>query len=155
MADSKKRKKVRQREIPSGKSVVQREQPGKIYQERPAWRFVNSDTKMWEFTQERLKDVWWSEILPYLKSNENRRWSEIFVEANKQNHSLKPKNLNLCAIKRLEELRIEQDAIYSLRVTGKHRIYGYFSDKVFNILWFDDDHGDNETCVCPSRKKHT
>lgn len=56
---------------------------------------------------------------------------------------------------RLEEQHIEWDSLYSLRVMGTHRIYGYIIDAVFYILWYDDMHGDNNSCVCRSYKKHT
>lgn len=42
-----------------------------------------------------------------------------------------------------------------VRITGKHRLYGFMRGAVFNVLWYDLDHGDNDTCVCRSRKKHT
>lgn len=45
--------------------------------------------------------------------------------------------------------------IISLRITENHRLYGYMSGRVFNILWYDDDHGDNNNCVCRSHLKHT
>ncbi|CUP62134.1 Uncharacterized phage-associated protein [Anaerostipes hadrus] len=32
---------------------------------------------------------------------------------------------------------------------------GYMVEKVFNILWYDDNHGDNNRCVCRSYLKHT
>ena len=60
--------------------------------------------------------------------------------------------LNKCARDRLAERMIEYEAIYSLRITGKHRLYGYIIGSTFNLLWFDDDHGDNDNCVCRSYK---
>lgn len=55
----------------------------------------------------------------------------------------------------MAERYIEAEALISLRMTGNHRLYGYMSGRVFNIIWYDDDHGDNDTCVCRSFKKHT
>lgn len=59
------------------------------------------------------------------------------------------------AQKRLAQRHIEQDSIISLRLSATHRIYGYITGAVFNILWYDGNHGDNATCVCRSRLKHT
>ncbi len=53
--------------------------------------------------------------------------------------------------KRLEE--IEQDEIalfYSLRLSGKKRMWGIKDNNIFWILWWDPFHE-----ICPSFKKHT
>lgn len=63
--------------------------------------------------------------------------------------------LNKTVQNRLDELRIETKAVISLRMKGTYRLYGYRIGNVFYILWFDTNHGDNDTCVCRSRKKHT
>lgn len=72
----------------------------------------------------------------------------------KNNHSIDVNLLNKVARDRLVELHIEAEAIVSMRLSATHRLYGYMTDKVFNILWFDDKHGDNSQCVCRSEKKH-
>lgn len=56
---------------------------------------------------------------------------------------------------RLAEKYIELDSIISLRLTGKHRLYGYIQKSTFYVLWYDDNHGDNNECVCRSNLKHT
>lgn len=78
-----------------------------------------------------------------------------FFGREKQNHSLEVGNLSAEAIKRAGQLYIEPDGILSLRLQGTHRIYGYIEDGIFNIVWFDLNHGDNDECVCRSHKKHT
>ena len=77
------------------------------------------------------------------------------VTANKQNHSLNLKDLNKVAQDRLISMYIEAESLISLRITGTHRLYGYMVGRVFTILWYDDNHGDNEKCVCRSHLKHT
>lgn len=154
MAGSKK-KKVVQKEIPKGRHIAQTQNPESYYQEYPAWGFNSCDTKMWGFTSDNIGNAFWTEILPYLKGLETRTWNDIMVNAKKQNHSIDVSNLNPAAQKRLAELYVEQDSIVSLRISATHRIYGYNVGRVFNILWYDSDHGDNDTCVCRSKKKHT
>lgn len=73
----------------------------------------------------------------------------------KQNHSLNLNDLNKIAQDRLAEKYIEAESLISLRVTATHRLYGYMTGRVFNILWYDDKHGDNSKCVCRSYLKHT
>ncbi len=82
-------------------------------------------------------------------------WSEIIVKANKQNHSIDVDSLNKVAQDKLAKLHIEAESLLSLRLRGTIRLYGFMVGPVYSILWYDDDHGDNNTCVCRSSLKHT
>ncbi|MCM1376813.1 MAG: hypothetical protein NC245_17190 [Muribaculum sp.] len=132
MADSK-RKKVIQKEAPNGKHIAQGGDPERYYLEKPAWTFANSDQEKWTFSQDRF----WAEILPRLKELETQTWSEILVHGKEQNHSLDLNKLNKVAQDRLTSKCIEAESLISLRITGKHRLYGYMTGRVFNILWYD------------------
>lgn len=155
MAGSKKDKQIKQKEIPKGKSITQGGDPEQYYSQNPAWTFANADQEMWALSQEHIRELIWSEILPKLKALETQTWGEILVRDKKQNHSLNLDDLNKVAQDRLAARYIEAESLISLRLTGNHRLYGYMSGRVFNILWYDDDHGDNNKCVCRSRLKHT
>ena len=102
-----------------------------------------------------MGDAVWTEIIPRLKDLETQTWGEILVRDKKKNHSIQVKDLNKIAQERLIMRFIEAESLLSLRITGKHRLYGYMTGRVYNILWYDDNHGDNETCVCKSNLKHT
>ena len=82
-------------------------------------------------------------------------WSEILVKDKKQNHSIIVNDLNKSAQDRLASKYIEAESLISLRLTGNHRLYGYMTGRVLNVLWYDDNHGDNNACVCRSYLKHT
>ncbi len=155
MAGSKRKKEVKQREVPDGKRIAQGGDPERYYSENPVWAFANSDQEMWAFSQEHMGELFWKEIFPRLKALETQTWSEILVRDKKQNHSLDLDELNKAAQDRLASKYIEAESLISLRITGNHRLYGYMTGRVFNVLWYDDDHGDNSTCVCRSRLKHT
>ena len=155
MAGSKKNKQIKQIERPKGKSIAQGGDPGQYYSQNPAWAFANADREMWAFSQQHIGDSIWTEIIPRLKALETQTWGEILVRDKKQNHSLNLDELNKVAQNRLAAKYIEAESLISLRLTGKHRLYGYMSGRTFNILWYDDDHGDNSTCVCRSNLKHT
>ena len=155
MADFKKRKQIKQKEIPKGKSIAQGGDPEQFYSQNPAWTFANADQEMWTFNKAHIGDLIWSEILPRLQALESQTWSEILVRNKKQNHSINVEDLNKDAQARLADRYIEAESLISLRITGCHRIYGYITGRVFNIIWYDDDHGDNNTCVCRSYLKHT
>ena len=109
----------------------------------------------WAFTKDAVGDLFWQEILPHLQALESQKWQDILLTAKKQNHSIVMDELNKVARDRLDELKIEAESIISLRLTGTHRLYGYMVGSVFNILWFDQNHGDNKDCVCRSYLKHT
>ena len=155
MADSKRKKEVKLREVPNGKRIAQGGDPERYYSETPAWTFANSDQEMWAFSRDHIGESFWTEILPRLKALESQTWSEILVRDKKQNHSLDLNQLNKIAQDRLASKYIEAESLISLRITSNHRLYGYMTGKVFNVLWYDDDHGDNSTCVCRSHLKHT
>lgn len=155
MAGSKRKKEIKQKETPKGKFIAQGGNPERYYSENPAWSFANSDQEMWAFSEDHMGSLFWTEILPRLKSLESQTWSEILVRDKMQNHSLDLSELNKVAQDRLASKYIEAESLISLRVTGSHRLYGYMTGRVFNVLWYDDDHGDNSTCVCRSRLKHT
>lgn len=155
MADFKKDKKVKQKEVPKGKVIAQGGNPEQYYSQNPAWTFENSDQDMWAFSQEHMGELIWTEILPRMKALESQTWNEILVRDKKQNHSLNLNDLNKIAQDRLAEKYIEAESLISLRVTATHRLYGYMTGRVFNILWYDDKHGNNSRCVCRSHLKHT
>lgn len=155
MAGSKRKKEVKQREIPKGKRIAQGGDPERYYSENPAWTFTNSDQEIWAFSREHMGEGFWTKILPKLKALETQTWGEILIRDKKQNHSLDLNELNKAAQDRLASKYIEAESLISLRITGSHRLYGYMTGRVFNVLWYDDDHGDNSTCVCRSHLKHT
>lgn len=155
MAASKKYKQVRQREIPKGKNIAQGGNPEQYYSENPAWSFASSDQEMWSFSQKHIGNTIWTEIIPRLRAFESQTWSEILVKDKKQNHSIIVNDLNKSAQDRLASKYIEAESLMSLRLTGNHRLYGYMTGRVLNVLWYDDNHGDNNACVCRSYLKHT
>ena len=164
---SKKKKQVKQKETPTKSKVasskkviteknpINSKDPESYYKSQPSWNFNTTDKESWAFTEDCVGDVFWSEILPKLESFEKQKWNDILVVAKKQNHSIDVENLNKIAQDRLTERRIEAGSLISLRLSGKHRIYGYMTGSVFNVLWYDNDHGNNDTCVCKSNLKHT
>lgn len=148
---NKKTKRIKQKEKPKGNNIVLSGNPEQYYNEFPSWCFSKVDEEQWSFT----KEIMWTEILPFLKKLEKKKWQTILVEEKKKNHSIRVDTLNKVAQDRLIEKHIEAESIISLRITATHRLYGYIVEKVFYILWYDNNHGDNENCVCRSHKKHT
>lgn len=130
--------------------------PEAVYRQRPTWVFSRSDQSgRWAFTRENVGDAVWSKILPFLRSIESQTWEEILIGANKQHHTIPIDKLNKCARDRMDALKLDCDEVISLRLGGTLRIYGVWQVAACAILWYDDGHGDNDTCVCRSKLKHT
>ena len=150
-----KNKAVKQAKQPIDRKAIAKKNPDQFYKQHPAWNFSSCDKEFWSLDAVEARLLFWDEILPRFQGLESQTWNEILVKAQKYNHSIYVTSLNKAATDRLAALKIEAESIISLRVTATHRVYGIMQDAVFNILWIDLDHGDNETCVCRSHKKHT
>jgi|SRR6267154_4349265 len=70
---------------------------------------------------------------------------------NNGSHFVNRKDLCLEAQKRLIHVQKEDlDQIFSLRLSGRKRIWGIKENNILWLLWWDPHHE-----VCPSHKKHT
>lgn len=66
-------------------------------------------------------------------------------------HLVQVNDLCTMAQKRLVELsKDDYEELFSLRVTGRKRIWGIKDGSILWLLWWDPEHE-----VCPSHKKHT
>ena len=89
---------------------------------------------------------WLNDILPKLRDFESMTWSEIKQAAGGRtkgtnSHTVSVEKLSQKAKNRL--LEIHQDDVkdlFSLRLTGKRRIYGIRDRRALKLLWFDKDH---------------
>jgi hypothetical protein len=129
------------------------EKPDNIACENPSWAFCRCDAGgTWAIIQGRLHTVFWDKLYPRLQAFEMVTWADI--EGN-GSHFVNVLSLNKCAQDRLKELKIFEDEIFSLRIDGTKRLYGLRPKGALVLLWYDDNHGDNDTCVCRSEQKHT
>ena len=131
MADYKK-KEIKQAHNPQNITPINTQNPDAINNTKPSWCFRTCDNELWKFNA----DEFMKEILPKLKEWEGQTWNEILVKAKKQNHSIDTQKLNNLSRERLNTLRIEANAVISLRIQSTHRLYGYRIGSVFYILWF-------------------
>jgi hypothetical protein len=70
---------------------------------------------------------------------------------NSGSHNIRVSDLSKPAQNRLTDIKQDDiDEIFSLRISGKERIFGILDRNVLKVLWWDPDHQ-----VCPSPKKHT
>ena len=158
MADSNRKKKVvKQAGSPRGKSFGNSD-PDSAIRKHLSWSFSLCDTDpsiRWSFCKERLSDTFWDLIIPRLREFESMTLADIFIQAKKQNHGIDVSKLSTAAASRLAELHIEAEAVHSLRLGGQLRLYGILDGSTYSIIWYDDGHGNNDTCVCRSNLQHT
>ncbi len=113
---------------------------------------------VWAFRIVDLGGPWcWSvirgavlaEVLARFRDYESMTWEQI--DGRTGSHGVEPWKLSRQAQLRLTEIR-QDDAseLFSLRVTGRRRVWGILDEHVLRILWWDPEHQ-----VCPSIKQHT
>ncbi|WP_419659698.1 hypothetical protein Dvar_00190 [Desulfosarcina variabilis str. Montpellier] len=115
---------------------------------QPVWRVSSLDIGGPWCWKGISKEVVWTAIHQKIAEFEEMTWYDI-----KRNGSHSIPIYNLCpqAKQRLSEIQLDDiDEIFSLRLTGRQRIFGIKHNEVLKILWWDPDHQ-----VCPSQKKHT
>ncbi len=116
---------------------------------KPAWQFHEID---WDgpWGWHKLEAKKWQEILTKLGHFETRTWADIKTDGN--NHAVEIKNSpNPEVLKRLAEIHQDDiDELFSLRLSGKERLWGILDNHILKILWWDTNHE-----VWPSKKKHT
>ncbi len=117
--------------------------------EKPAWQFRQIDwSGLWGW--HKLEANKWQEILTKLGHFETRTWADIKSDGN--NHSVDIQNSpNPEVLKRLAEIHQDDiDELFSLRLSGKERLWGILDNHILKILWWDMNHE-----VWPSKKKQS
>lgn len=115
--------------------------------ERPSWGFSILDCAGPFGRRVTLKEV--MEILDFLPEIERLSWKAVTKRPSKHHHVPRMK---ICkeAQQRLKNRDIHAEALISLRMTAKKRIWGIREGTVFHLLWWDPEHE-----VCPTEKRHT
>lgn len=105
---------------------------------------------------EIVSNVFIEKIYPKLLQFEKITWDEIRQQSHRSGNEKKSNNHNIdidklspLAQERLKTLKFDdRDKIYSLRLEGKIRIFGFKELNYLDIIWIDLKHE-----VCPPKKK--
>jgi hypothetical protein len=82
---------------------------------------------------------------------ESMTWKQILNEGNYRNHFIARDKLCNEAQERLRVLgQDDVDAVMSLGVTQRARVFGIMEHNIFKVLWWDPQH-----LVCPVAKRNT
>jgi hypothetical protein len=88
-------------------------------------------------------------LVSKLQSFGTMSWAE--VEGKTGSHFVSVEAFSSNAQNRLSALNQEDiDSLFSLRITGKERLWGIRDRAMLKLIWWDPEHE-----VCPSTKKHT
>jgi hypothetical protein len=91
------------------------------------------------------------EVRQKLGQFESMTWTEILLDSKKQNHSVEVGDLVPAAQQHLEQKKILEDKLISLRLSAQERVWGYLAEHgILVVLWWDPRHE-----VCPSILKRT
>lgn len=134
------------------KTITQRKNPSEYGNATPKWAFSRVDKRMWTI-HEDFANV----ILEKLIAYENMTWNQITGMTRQGKNSVGTMSHNIPrgllirkAQKRLEELQIYEDEIFSLSLDNRKRLWGILDSGVLRIIWYDSRHE-----ICPSNKRHT
>ena len=92
------------------------------------------------------------ELIPKLKHFETMNWGDIKKNETNNHFVTISESSQSDSLKRLKELELidVNEEVFSLRLDGQKRLYGYICANVFIIIWYDKCHR-----VYPSKKKNT
>lgn len=120
---------------------------------KPAWQLSQVDFEGPYGWGSVDRDTLLGEIHAKLANFETMTWDEILKasggrSSGNNSHEVEVDKLSSAAQQRLTELRqLDLDSLFSLRLSGKGRVWGVRDGRVLRVLWYDPDHQ-----VCPTAR---
>lgn len=74
-----KEKKVKQKDIPEGNAVKVSANPDSYYSKHPSWNFQSCDKECWSIFSDKVRELFWNELLPRMQDLEKDTWSSILL----------------------------------------------------------------------------
>jgi hypothetical protein len=145
-----KKKQPKTQVVPGPGGVRQGGDPDFYLREKPVWRFQSFD---WEGSWgiSACGDCnWRKHIEQHLASFETMTWAEIQQASGgrsngNNSHHLDRENFTREARKRLDDLGIYADVLFSLRLESTVRVYGVREGACLRIIWIDPYHIKGDT----------
>jgi hypothetical protein len=133
-------KKPRASLIPAREKSPKSASSDTFYHLRPAWRIARMelvDPYGWHLIPaDKLRD-----IRHKLGGFEGQTWSDIITKSQNNNHFMPVLKICCEAQARLNALHLEDtDALFSLRLSGRERVWGILDNGILMILWWDPFH---------------
>lgn len=144
---AKKSKVIKQKEYTTNTKIPKyMESPDSFYDKFPVWSFKMLDNDCVKWSISNVNDIYGT-IIEKLRNYEGMKWSKIIQASGGRTHGNNNHFESIsCLIpeaqKRWKELNLEEyDSVFSLRLSGRQRLYGILTDGTFKIVWFDPIHG--------------
>ena len=125
--------------------------PDAFWEMRPSWcfQFIDSEHSRWAITEKTIDANFLNKLIDY----ERQQWKDILSAFSgkgqgTRNHPIPIDELSRDAQKRLPEIQVFEDELYSLRINSRCRWWGIVRGGVFYFVWNDFDHG-----ICPSLRE--
>ena len=137
------------------KPFKQKDNSKDFYSKYPRWLFsrCDFDHPKWGMACNSSN---LTKVFRYLSDLESQKWGEILTDKsgrgkNTRSHEIDLTNLIKEAQVRAVDINVDEfDALCSISVGSRKRVWGYISDGLFYIIWFDMQHE-----ICPTEKRHT
>ena len=112
-----------------------------------SWRLSDTDRGgNWGCSLSILDDSKAKEIIRKLRDYDSMTWADL---KGRNSHTIPTNKISKEAKDRLLEIEKDDvDLLFSIRISGKERLWGVREGSVFNILWWDPEHK-----VYPCKKK--
>lgn len=118
-----------------------------LREDKPVWAFGQIDFNG-PFCPKCLDKDSLLEVVDRLRNFELSTWPDIERGGS---HSIEVWKLQKVARDRLTEIQLDDiDRLYSMRVTGRGRVWGVKFNNTISLLWWDPEHR-----VYPVEKRHT
>jgi hypothetical protein len=110
------------------------------YHLRPAWRVARMEI-VDPFGWHRIPADKVHEIRGKLGGFEGQTWGDIITKSQNNHHFMAVTKICNEAQARLNELDLDDtDALFSLRLSGRERIWGILDNGIMLVLWWDPFH---------------
>lgn len=103
------------------------------------------DKWSWGLERNKLEIEYEDVIEPYLEHPKNTKWGTLEMERYGKDNKTKHHHMPLGGLKeevqlRWEEIEIEHSQVFTFRITGKKRIWGFRIVNNYFIVWWDPEH---------------
>jgi hypothetical protein len=105
------------------------------------WTTKYIDCDDWDYSFGAIdREMILTYIVPSLQEREVMTWSQIEQHADGGSHGIEINKIIRSAQKRLDALEIYVESLFSLRISGRRRIWGVRERNLFRVLWWDPEH---------------
>ena len=126
------------------------EDPLSFHKEYPVWRMGKVDVGCEHWGWNLIDGATMHRIREKLASYETMTFREILNKDATGCHDVDIYQMIPKAQARVEAIKLTRDSLFSLRITGKERVWGIRTNHVIELLWWDPEHE-----VCPATKRNT